>query len=87
MTVSEYFPKGWLSAYENTFLIFQFEPKALFGGSQAKSPSKDDGDDKVEEYEPQVDFQPVVPLPDLVEVKTGEWVVGRTLICFWNCSL
>lgn len=59
------------SRSENLF-IFQFEPKALFGGSQAKSPSKDDGDDKVEEYEPQVDFQPVVPLPDLVEVKTGE---------------
>ncbi|KAK4319922.1 hypothetical protein Pmani_009183 [Petrolisthes manimaculis] len=51
-----------------------FEPKTVFKGpgSPIKSPSKDDGDDKVEEYEPQVDFQPVVPMPDLVEVKTGE---------------
>lgn len=41
-------------------------------GSPIKSPSKDDGDDRVEEYEPQVDFQPVIPMPDLVEVKTGK---------------
>ena len=25
----------------------------------------------MEEYEAQVDFQPVVPMPDLVEIKTG----------------
>lgn len=37
-----------------------------------KSPQKDDSDDRVEEYEPQVDFQPVVPMPDLVETKTGK---------------
>lgn len=57
------------------FLLFcQFEPKLLFTpavASPARSPSKDDSTDKVEEYEPQVDFQPVVPMPDLVEVKTG----------------
>lgn len=36
-----------------------------------KAESGDEGD-ATEEYEPEVDFKPVVALPDLVEVKTGE---------------
>ena len=50
-----------------------FEQTSVFASSSAKgapeSPSKED---QVEEYEPEVDFAPVVPLPDLVEVRTGE---------------
>eukprot|EP00092_Neocalanus_flemingeri_P036782 GFUD01040043.1.p1 GENE.GFUD01040043.1~~GFUD01040043.1.p1 ORF type:complete len:2751 (-),score=928.30 GFUD01040043.1:212-8194(-) len=39
-------------------------------GSQKKEGVEEGGAD--EEYEPDVHFQPVIPLPELVEVKTGE---------------
>ncbi|KAB7495494.1 E3 SUMO-protein ligase RanBP2, partial [Armadillidium nasatum] len=66
-----------------------FEPKAVFGKSStsdskgklnesgAADTSKDEGAD---EYEPQVDFKPVIPMPDLVDVKTGE-EDEETLFC------
>ncbi|XP_021361373.1 E3 SUMO-protein ligase RanBP2-like isoform X2 [Mizuhopecten yessoensis] len=43
--------------------------------SPMTSPVKSSGrhdDDVVEEYEPKVDFKPIIDLPDLVEIKTGE---------------
>ncbi|XP_041351862.1 ranBP2-like and GRIP domain-containing protein 4 isoform X2 [Gigantopelta aegis] len=39
-------------------------------GSPAPAPSHEE--EKVEEYEPSVDFKPLIELPELVEVKTGE---------------
>ena len=44
----------------------------VFKSSPIKSPGKDGEGEEPEEYEPEVDFAPVVPLPDLVDVKTGE---------------
>ncbi|XP_071172819.1 E3 SUMO-protein ligase RanBP2-like [Mytilus edulis] len=45
-----------------------FAGKSSRETSPVKSPSKDHTD----EYEPNVDFKPVIDLPDLVETKTGE---------------
>lgn len=38
----------------------------------SQSPRKRNNSTTVEEYEPNVDFKPVIDLPDLVEVKSGE---------------
>ncbi|KAK3594749.1 hypothetical protein CHS0354_014176 [Potamilus streckersoni] len=69
-------------AKEN-FAGFKGAGQRLFGSASPdtnKSPAAkgghsltDDHDEEhIEEYEPNVDFKPIVPLPDLVEVKTGE---------------
>ena len=43
---------------------------AVFGNQKKEEENIDGGAD--EEYEPDVQFKPVIPLPELVEVKTGE---------------
>ncbi|CAG9857681.1 unnamed protein product [Phyllotreta striolata] len=51
------------------------EPKKTFAPLVIARENDDDGgdkEDKVEEFVPTAEFKPVVPLPDIVEVKTGE---------------
>ena len=49
-----------------------FTPKAIFGSPAVTSPTKGDDDHVTEDYEPDVDFAPIVTLPEVKDLKTGE---------------
>ena len=57
--------------------VFAASKTRVASGSVIKTPSKDatdaaEGGEEPEAYEPEVDFVPVIPLPEVVDVVTGE---------------
>lgn len=48
------------------------EPSAVVAPSQSVSKPDEEEEEHPEEYEPEAVFQPVIPLPELVKVVTGE---------------
>lgn len=56
---------------DDSFKGWEGAGKSVFGKS-VKSEGLDDGEGGTEEFVPTAEFKPLVPLPDLVELKTGE---------------
>nr|CAD7443293.1 unnamed protein product [Timema bartmani] len=55
---------------DDSFSGWQGTGTPVFGGAAARTTPG--GEERVDDYESTAEFQPVIPLPDLVEVKTGE---------------
>lgn len=60
------------SPFSNLFSVPSLETASSTNTLQTQVSSKLNISDTVEEYEPSVDFKPIIPLPALVDQKTGE---------------
>ncbi|KAJ1371872.1 Nuclear pore complex protein Nup98-Nup96 [Parelaphostrongylus tenuis] len=66
-------PVNVFSEIKPTQNVFSKSPEVKPTVKQESGDFHDEGDhDHVEEFEPQIDFKPVCPLPELVKVVTGE---------------
>ncbi|XP_013778960.1 E3 SUMO-protein ligase RanBP2-like isoform X2 [Limulus polyphemus] len=57
---------------DSNFKGFPGSGVPVFGSPSTKEKSNTSGSEVLEEYEPNVEFKPVIPLPELVELQTGE---------------
>ena len=57
---------------DESFKGFAGSGTSVFGSQKKEEENANDEGGADEEYEPDVHFKPVIPLPELVEVKTGE---------------
>ncbi|KJH42569.1 RanBP1 domain protein [Dictyocaulus viviparus] len=79
-------PASIFSEIKSTHNIFNKTPEMKSINKHESGDGPEDGEhDNLEEFEPQIDFKPVCPLPELVKIVTGE--ENEKVLFEENCKL